>query len=121
MVVTKSEFAQLQHRRKFSQSRFEKMVLECTVQAARMEVDVHQRQWSESWSVCHEFEKGEDTECVEPSELISGRKSALENAMSWRLRGDLSKCIYIVEGRLFHGQPTFIISVITQVGCLVDV
>jgi len=100
-----SEFAQLQHRRKFSQSRFEKMVLECTVQAARMEVDVHQRQWSESWSVRHEFEKGEDTECAEPSELISGRKSALENAMSWRLRGDEQMYLHCLKEAYFMDNP----------------
>jgi len=101
-----SEFAQLQHRRKFSQSRFEKMVLECVVQAARMEVEVHKKQWSEDWSVCHEFEKGEDMECSEPSESISRRKHELQSAMDWRLRGDERMYLHSLKDAYFMDNPS---------------
>lgn len=100
-----SEFAQLQHRRKFSQSRFEKMVMECVVQAARMEVDVHQRQWSEDWNICHEFEKDEDTECDESSETVSRRKSSLQSAMRWRLDGDERMYLHSLKGAYCMDAP----------------
>jgi len=97
-----SEFAQLQHRRKFSQSRFEKMVLDCVVQAARMEVDIHQRQWSESLDICHEFEKDEYNESFES---ISRRKYELQNAMLWRLRGDERMYLHSLKEAYFMGNP----------------
>lgn len=103
-----SEFAQLQHRRKFSQSRFEKMVMECVVQAARMEVDVHQRQWSESWDVCHEFEKDERAQRDESSDaepMSSRRKSSLESAMSWRLDGKENMYLHCLKDAYVMNAP----------------
>lgn len=96
-----SDYAQLVHRRKFSQMRFEKMVLDCVGQAAKMEYELRQKKWNEDACASHYFEyddeDDEDGFDDDEEEKISSRKHCLESAMSARLYGEDSMYEYNIK------------------------
>lgn len=89
-----SSFAQLTHRRKFSQRRFETMVKDAVIKAATRERDFHIERWEKDSGAGYR-EKYDWEPSDEPIE--SGRKHQLEYAMKRRAEGDESGYHYYIK------------------------
>lgn len=95
-----SAAVQVSHRRKFSQSRFENMLITCTVEAARMERDLHIIQWEKDWFARHDFEADECS-----SDVKSFRVHELESAIKWRLLGNEDMYHNDIKGAKYMENP----------------
>lgn len=96
-----SSFAQIQHRRKFTKSRFEKMVLDCVVEVAKLHYDLHMK----SWLVDEHAAYRDAADLEDGEELVPGRKSELASAMKWRLEGKEDMYVYALVKAYFPEEP----------------
>ena len=93
-----SSFAQLIHRRKFSQRRFDSMVKDAVIKAATRERDLHIERWEKDFSAGY---GDSDTD----SPIESGRKRQLEYAMNRRAEGDESSYHYNIKEAYLMSNP----------------
>lgn len=92
-----SSFAQLIHRRKFSQRRFEKMVEEAVIKAAISTRDIHIERWTADDNAGYEREERETKR--------PGRVRNLEYAMKRRAEGNESSYHYYMKEAFHMGNP----------------